>query len=101
MKQLVTWPWCGRKYTWSNMQNTTSSEIKLVLQLFWTTVYPNTTANPLAMTTSDHIPCVVSIEKKFLPKAYIFRLPRLINYQWAMSLFQRFFIGCAKLARKT
>jgi hypothetical protein len=38
----------------------------------WTLSYPNTMALPLAMTTSDHVPCLIHIHN-FMPKSTIFR----------------------------
>ena len=38
----------------------------------WTISYPNTWAYPLAMPTSDHVPCVISIGTS-IPNAKVFR----------------------------
>jgi hypothetical protein len=71
---LVEIPLKGRKYTWSNMQST---PLLLRLDWFfsspaWTTSYPNTIAYPLAMTTSDHVPCVIYIQTT-IPKPQVFK----------------------------
>ena len=71
---LMELPLKGRTFTWSNMQ-----EQPLLEQLDWfftscqwTLKYPNSMVHPLAKTTSDHVPCVVSISTT-IPKAKIFR----------------------------
>lgn len=71
---LIDIPLKGRAYTWSNMQDDPLLER---LDWFftspaWTLSYPNTLAFPLAMTTSDHVPCVIQIENS-MPKCKIFR----------------------------
>jgi hypothetical protein len=71
---LVDIPLKGRKYTLSNMQD---SPLLQRLDWFftsvaWSTTFPNTMALPLAMTTSDHVPCVISIQTS-IPKSVIFR----------------------------
>ena len=38
----------------------------------WISAYPNTVVFPLAKTSSDHVPCVVSIDTT-IPKSKIFR----------------------------
>jgi len=38
----------------------------------WTTTFPNTLSLPLAKTTSDHVPCKVSIGTS-IPRSNIFR----------------------------
>jgi hypothetical protein len=37
----------------------------------WTLHYPNTMVNPLARPTSDHIPCVISVDTS-IPKTQVF-----------------------------
>ena len=71
---LLELPLKGRAYTWSNMQ-----EQPLLEQLDWffttadwISAYPNTLVFPLAKTSSDHVPCVVSIDTT-IPKSKIFR----------------------------
>ena len=70
---LLELPIKGRSFTWSNMQ-----QIPLLEQLDWfftssdwISHYPNTVVFPLAKTSSDHVPCVVSIDTK-IPKSKIF-----------------------------
>ena len=71
---LLELPLEGRSFTWSNMQ-----EQPLLEQLDWffttsdwISFYPNTVVLPLAKTSSDHVPCVVSIDTT-IPKAKVFR----------------------------
>jgi hypothetical protein len=71
---LLELPIKGRAYTWSNMQQTPLLE---QLDWFftssnWISAYPNTTVTAMARPTSDHVPCVVSIET-IIPKAHLFR----------------------------
>lgn len=71
---LIEIPLKGRKFTWSNMQ---AAPLLQRLDWFfsslsWTTSFPNTLAFPLAMTTSDHSPCVISFQTS-IPKPQIFR----------------------------
>ena len=71
---LIELPIKGRQYTWSNMQ--TSPLLEQIDWFFtfvaWTQDHPNTMVLPLARTTFDHVPCVVSIAT-CIPKATIFR----------------------------
>jgi exonuclease III len=63
----------GRKFTWSNKQNTPLLE-KLdwfFTSANWISDYPNTLVLPLAHSGSDHVPCVVSIDTS-IPKAKLF-----------------------------
>ena len=63
-QNLTEIPIKGRNFTWSNMQQ---YPLLVQLDLFfttlhWSTTYPATTLNPLGKPTSDHTPCVVSIQ---------------------------------------
>jgi endonuclease/exonuclease/phosphatase family metal-dependent hydrolase len=72
---LVDIPLKGKKkYTRSNMQNTPMLHRLdwFFSSLAWTDNFPNTMDEPLAMTTSDHVPCVISIETA-IPKSNVFR----------------------------
>jgi hypothetical protein len=71
---LVEIPLKGRKYTWSNMQQTPLLERLdwFFTSSSWTSSYPSTLAFPLVKPTSDHVPCVISIGTT-IPKAKIFR----------------------------
>jgi hypothetical protein len=71
---LVELPIKGRAFTWSNMQAEPLLEQIdwFFTSSYWTLKFPNTTVNPLARTTSDHIPCAISIGSS-IPKAQIFR----------------------------
>jgi hypothetical protein len=73
-QNLTELPIKGRKYTWSNMQ-----EDPLLEQLdwfftfvHWTTSYPATIVTPQRKPTSDHTPCLVSIQTD-IPGSRIFR----------------------------
>lgn len=71
---LIDIPLKGRKFTWSNKQQ---SPLLERLDWFfsstsWTLSYPNTFAYPLSMETSDHIPCTISVSTK-IPKGSLFR----------------------------
>ena len=67
-------PLKGRSYIWSNMQD--SPLLEQLDQFFitpnWTSVFPNTLVLPLARPSSDHVPCVVSVDTN-IPKTHIFR----------------------------
>ena len=71
---LLELPIKGRSYTWSNMQDNPLLE---QLDWFftstnWISCYPVSQVLPLAKTTSNHIPCVVSIATS-IPKVKLFR----------------------------
>ena len=73
-QSLMELPVKGRSYTWSNMQDSPLLE-KLdwvFTSTAWTISYPNTMAFPMAMTTSDHIPIMISIGTN-IPKSKVFR----------------------------
>mgnify|MGYP000873743625 CR=1 FL=1 len=64
----------GRRYTWSNMQETPLLE---QLDWFfsspeWILKFPNTNAKPLARPISDHVPCILSVETS-IPRSKLFR----------------------------
>jgi hypothetical protein len=89
---LLELPLKGRSYIWSNMQQ---NPLLVQLDWFfstpnWTTFYPNTVVLPLAKPTSDHVPCVVSIDT-VIPQANIFRFE---NY-WVE---QKGFLDCVSTA---
>jgi hypothetical protein len=75
---LIELPLKGRNFTWSNMQ--TNPLLEQLDWFFttcqWTLKYPNTLVFPLAKSTSDHVPCVVSIST-VIPKAKIFRFENM------------------------
>jgi exonuclease III len=71
---LLELPLKGRSFTWSNMQQNPLME---QLDWFftthnWITCYPNTVVTAMAKPTSDHVPCLVSIDT-VMPKAKLFR----------------------------
>ena len=74
---LLELPLKGRSYTWSNMQQNPLLE---QLDWFftspsWTSVYPNTVVSVMARPTSDHVPCLVSIDT-VIPKVNLFRFKK-------------------------
>jgi hypothetical protein len=88
---LVDIPLKGRKYTWSNMQHTPLLQRLdwFFSSLAWTQAFPNTIAEPLAMTASDHIPCVLSIQTS-IPKSSIFRFEnKWLNMEGFLPLVER------------
>ena len=67
---LLELPIKGRKYTWSNMQQ---SPLLQQLDWFfsspeWISVFPNIVVKPLSRPISDHIPCVLSVDT-VIPKS--------------------------------
>jgi hypothetical protein len=75
---LVGIPLKGRAFTWSNMQQTPLLEQLdwFFTTVNWTTTFPNTLALPLAKTTSDHVPCKVSIGTS-IPRCWYFVTSRI------------------------
>jgi exonuclease III len=73
-QNLTELPLKGRKFTWSNMQDNPLLEQLdwFFTSLHWTSVYPATEVLPKGKPTSDHIPCVVSIQTR-IPSTKIFR----------------------------
>jgi exonuclease III len=67
-------PLKGRRFTWSNMQDSPLLEQLdwIFTSANWIDSYPMSQVIPLARTTSDHVPCLVSICTS-IPKANIFR----------------------------
>jgi hypothetical protein len=73
------------------MQNSPfASEIRLVLLFFgMDRNFPNTITEPLAMTTSDHVPCVISIQTA-IPKSNVFRFEnKWLNMEGFLLLVER------------
>jgi exonuclease III len=71
---ILELPLKGRSFTWSNMQH---DPLMVQLDWFftsssWISSYPNTVVTALARPTSDHVPCLVSIDT-VIPKAQLFR----------------------------
>ena len=77
---ILELPLKGRAFTWSNMQDEPLLEQLdwLFTSSSWISVYPNTIVLPMAKTSSDHVPCIVSIDTD-IPKSNRFRFE---NY-WA------------------
>jgi hypothetical protein len=71
---LLELPLKGRNFTWSNMQDQPLlQQIDWFFTSYcWISAYPNTLVSPLAKSTSDHTPCVVSIST-VIPKANVFQ----------------------------
>lgn len=70
---LLELPLKGRSYTWSNMQQDPLLE---QLDWFftsssWISSYPNSVVTVMAKPTSDHVPCLISIDT-VIPKAQLF-----------------------------
>jgi hypothetical protein len=94
---LVEIPLKGRRFTWSNMQDDPLLQRLdwFFSSLAWTVNFPNTLALPLAMTTSDHAPCVIFTETS-IPKSEIFRVENswmdmegflpLVELNWTHSI---------------
>jgi hypothetical protein len=75
---LVELPLKGRMYTWSNMQ---TEPLREHLDWFftspsWTTHFLNTIVLPMAKSSFDHVPCMVTIDT-VIPKA---KISRFENY---------------------
>ena len=71
---LIELPLHGRKYSWSNMQQSPLLE-KLdwfFTSASWMTAYPDTVAMTLSRPISDHLPCLIKIGTS-IPKARVFR----------------------------
>jgi exonuclease III len=68
----------GRKYTWSNMQQDPLLEQLdwIFTSPHWTTSYPATTVMTQGKPTSDHTPCMISIETT-IPGSKLFRFESL------------------------
>ena len=73
-QQLTELPIKGSSFTWSNMQSDPLLEQLdwFFTSLHWSSNYPNTVGNPQGKSTSDHTPCVVSIQTS-LPACKLFR----------------------------
>jgi hypothetical protein len=73
-QNLTELPIQGRKYTWSNMQEDPLLEQLdwLFSYLHWTTAYPSTLVSPQGKPTSNHIPCVITIQTS-IPGSKVFR----------------------------
>ena len=73
-QHLTELPIKGRSFTWSNMQASPLLEQLdwFFTSLHWTTSFPATFVNPQGKPTSDHTPCVVSIQTS-IPGSKLFR----------------------------
>jgi exonuclease III len=73
-QNLTELPIKGRKYTWSNMQDDPLLEQldRFFTSLHWTSSYPSTLVTPQGKPTSDHIPCVITIQTQ-IPGSKVFR----------------------------
>lgn len=71
---LTELPIKGRSYTWSNMQDSPLLEQVdwFFTSVAWTNQYPFTVVLPLAIITSDHLPCKIQIGTS-IPKTNTFR----------------------------
>ena len=77
---LVELPLYGRKFTWSNMQQSPLLERLdwFFSSISWTNNFPGTSVSTLIMETSYHVPCLISI-KIDIPAGRIFRFEKLPN----------------------
>jgi hypothetical protein len=75
----------GRRFTWSNMQeNPLLEQLDWFFTSFhWTAAYPSTLVTPQGKPTSDHTPCVITIQTS-IPGSMVFRFE---NYWMAHSGF--------------
>jgi hypothetical protein len=70
---LLELPLKGRKYTWSNMQDSHMLEqLDWFFTSTWISDYPNSMVLPLAKTSSDHVHCVVAIDTTILRPDYFY-----------------------------
>lgn len=71
---LLELPLKGRHFTWTNKQH--SPLLEHLYWFFtspsWMMNYPNCCVTTLSMETSDHVPCLVSINTS-IPKGHLFR----------------------------
>jgi hypothetical protein len=79
---LLEIPIKGRAFTWSNMQH---NHLLEQLDWFfssppWITAFPNTLVTVLSKPTSDHAPCLVSVDT-VIPKAQLFRFENFWVHQ--------------------
>src|SRR4051812_38370101 len=85
---ILELPLKGRAFTWSNMQDEPLME---QLDWFftsssWISVYPNTVVLPMAKTSSDHVPCIVSIDTD-IPKSNLSGLRTFgLSYQCSWNV---------------
>ena len=70
---LVELPLKGRRFTWSNKQQSPLLERLdwFLTSPCWTLSYPKTVVYPLINETSDHVPCVINISTS-IPKHFLF-----------------------------
>jgi hypothetical protein len=73
-QNLTELPIKGRRFTWSNMQDSPLLEQLdwFFTSLHWTSSYPSTIVTPQGKPTSDHTPCVVTIQTS-IPGCKMFR----------------------------
>ena len=96
---VVELPLFGKRFTWTNKQ---LSPLLERLDWFftsqsWTNSFPNTSVCTLAMETSDHVPCVISIGI-VIPKGRVFRFVNylmehesflnIVQHAWSLPTFQ-------------
>jgi exonuclease III len=82
-QNLTEIPIKGRSFTWSNMQLDPLLEQLdwFFTSLHWSISYPNTVVNPQGKPTSDHTPCVASIQTS-IPACKLFRFESFWTAQW-------------------
>ena len=71
---VVELPLYGRQFTWTNKQ--ASSLLERLVWFFtsqsWSNTYPSSSVSTLAMATSNHVPCLISINTPIL-RGKVFR----------------------------
>ena len=72
---LVELPLYGRKFTWSNMQQSPLLERLdwFFSSISWTNNFSGTSVSTLTMETSYHVPCLVSVTTD-IPKGLVFQV---------------------------
>jgi len=100
---LIELPLKGIAFMWSNMQQSPLLEQLdwFFTSVHWTTSFPDTLVLPLARTTSDHIPCKISVGTS-IPRSTIFRFeifwPEHSGFlRWSKQLGQNQFRGLTQL----
>lgn len=99
-QNLIELPIKGRRFTWSNMQDSPLLEQLdwFFTSMNWTSVYPATFVESQGKPISDHTPCVVSIQTK-IPASKIFRFENywvahegflnMVEASWSKNTFKK------------
>ena len=96
---LVKLPLYGKQFTWTNKQ---ASPLLERLDWFftsqsWSNNYPSSSVSTMAMKTSDHVPCLISINTS-IPKGKVFRFENylmehehfidIVQHGWSLTTSQ-------------